>query len=139
MSETLINAAYGGIFNVPLAMVVGDDKLKMQLAPYFNKIYFIETKKSLGRYAAQFKPMKILLEEISSTTKLMLSKDKEYFEVFRFGKPVEMVVELSDTSKADMVESMPLVERIDGRKVKLVSDDYKTIFEGLLAITYICS
>ncbi|HOB16492.1 MAG TPA: M55 family metallopeptidase [Defluviitoga sp.] len=139
MSETLINAAYGGIFDVPLAMVVGDDKLKRQLTPYFNKIYYIETKKSLGRYAAQFKPMKILLEEISATTKLMLSKDKEYFEVFRFDKPIEMIVEFSDTSKADMVESMPLIERIDGRKVKLVSDDYKTIFEGLLAITYICS
>lgn len=139
MSETLINAAYGGVFDVPLAMVVGDDKLKMQLAPYFNKIYYIETKKSLGRYAAQFKPMKILLEEISSTTKLMLSKAKEYFEIFKFDKPIEMIVELSDTSKADMVESMPLIERIDGRKVKLLSDEYKMIFEALLAITYICS
>jgi D-amino peptidase len=48
-----------------------------------------------------------------------------------------MIVEFSDTLRADMVESMPLVERIDGRKIKLVHDDYKVIFEGLLAMTYI--
>jgi D-amino peptidase len=49
-----------------------------------------------------------------------------------------MIVEFSDTSKADMVESMPLTERIDGRKVKISSDNYRVIFEALLAITYIC-
>ncbi|WP_457284249.1 M55 family metallopeptidase [Petrotoga sp. DB-2] len=138
MNETLINAAYGGSFGVPLAMVVGDDKLKKQLNPYFKHLYYVETKRSLGRYSAEFKPMKQLLEEIKSTTKEMIDKNKEYFDVYTFNSPIEMIVEFSDTSKADMVESMPLTERIDGRKVKISSDNYRVIFEALLAITYIC-
>jgi D-amino peptidase len=82
--------------------------------------------------------MKQLLEEIKSTTKEMIDKNKEYFDVYTFNSPIEMIVEFSDTSKADMVESMPLTERIDGRKVKISSDNYRVIFEALLAITYIC-
>ncbi|KUK80013.1 MAG: Peptidase M55 D-aminopeptidase [Petrotoga mobilis] len=138
MNETLINAAYGGSFGVPLAMVVGDDKLKKKLNPYFKHLYYVETKSSLGRYSAEFKPMKQLLEEIKSTTKEMIDKNKEYFDVYTFNSPIEMIVEFSDTSKADMVESMPLTERIDGRKVKISNDNYRVIFEALLAITYIC-
>lgn len=139
MNETLINAAYGGVYGVPLAMVVGDDKLKGQLRKHFKTLYYVETKRSLGRYAAEFKPMSILLEEIKNTTKEMISNRKENFDIFKFTSPIEMIIELSDTAKADMVESMPLVERIDGRKIRLKSNDYKVIFEGLLAITYICS
>ncbi|KAF2956284.1 M55 family metallopeptidase [Marinitoga sp. 38H-ov] len=137
MNETLINAAFGGLFNVPLAMVVGDDKLEKQLNGYFNNLIYVSTKESLGRYSARFKPMKKLLEEIEDATQVMLNYRKEDFTVFNFEKPIEMIVELSDTAKADMVESMPLVERIDGRKIKLVHEDYKIVFEGLLAITYI--
>ncbi|KLO21096.1 hypothetical protein X275_10030 [Marinitoga sp. 1197] len=48
-----------------------------------------------------------------------------------------MIVEFADTLRTDMVESMPLVERIDGRKVKLIHNDYNVVFEGLLAMTYI--
>lgn len=138
MNETLINAAYAGIFDVPLTLVVGDDKLKKQLNPYFKTLYYVETKRSLGRYSAEHKPMKLLLEEIKNTTENMLSKGKEQFDVFKFNSPVEMKIEFSDTSKADMVESMPLVERLDGRRVRITNTDYKVIFEALLAMTYIC-
>ncbi|WGS64940.1 M55 family metallopeptidase [Marinitoga aeolica] len=137
MNETLINAAFGGLFNVPLAMVIGDDKLKKQLNGYFNNLIYVSTKESIGRFSAKFKPMKKLLEEIENATQVMLNYKKEDFTIFTFEKPIEMIVEFSDTLRADMVESMPLVERIDGRKVKLVHDDYKVVFEGLLAMTYI--
>ncbi|NUU96573.1 peptidase M55 [Marinitoga sp. 1135] len=137
VNETLINAAYGSLYNVPLAMVVGDDKLGEELKEHYNKLVYVSTKESLGRFSAKFKPMKKLIEEIKNATRKMLSMKKEDFELFKFESPVEMIVEFSDTLRADMVESMPLVERIDGRKVKLVSEDYSTIFEGLLAMTYI--
>ncbi|WP_129410063.1 M55 family metallopeptidase [Marinitoga lauensis] len=137
MNETLINAAFGGLYNVPLAMVVGDDKLEKQLNGYFNNLVYVKTKNSIGRFSAKFKPMRTLLNEIEDAAIKMLNLKKEDLTILKFKKPIEMIVEFSDTLRADMVESMPLVERIDGRKVKLIHEDYKVIFEGLLAMTYI--
>lgn len=137
MNETLINAAFGGVFNIPLAMVVGDDKLRKQINGYFNNLIYVSTKESLGKFSAKFKSFGLLLEEIEEATFKMLNMKNKDFSVFKFEKPVEMIVEFSDTLRADMVESIPLVERIDGRKIRLVHEDYKVIFEGLLAMTYI--
>ncbi|GAB6189826.1 M55 family metallopeptidase [Marinitoga arctica] len=137
MNETLINAAFGGLYNVPLAMVVGDDKLENQLNGYFKNLVYVTTKESLGRFSAKFKPMGLLLNEIEDRTKEMLELKKDEFSIFKFESPIEMIVEFTDTLRTDMVESMPLVERIDGRKVKLVHNDYNVVFEGLLAMTYI--
>ncbi|MBO8161519.1 MAG: M55 family metallopeptidase [Thermosipho sp. (in: Bacteria)] len=138
MNEAIINAAYAGMFNVPVSLIIGDDKLKNELK-MFKNIYYVETKQSLGRYSAKFKPMKTLLEEIEKTTKEMITKPKEFFEVFKFTPPIELVIELSDTSRADLAEMIPLTQRIDGRKIKVIHSDYQVIFDTILTVAYLCS
>ncbi|ODN29887.1 peptidase M55 [Fervidobacterium thailandense] len=139
MNEALINAGYAGIFNVPVAMLVGDDKVVAQTKVYLPDAVYVETKRSIGRHSAVMKPRKVLLEEIKSAAERVKSSVREDFKVFKFQSPVELVVEFSDTLRADLVSSMPLVERIDGRKVRLVHEDYAVVFEALLAMTYICA
>ncbi|MGC8955827.1 MAG: M55 family metallopeptidase [Fervidobacterium sp.] len=139
MNEALINAAFGGLFNVPVGCIIGDDKLIEQTMPYIPKALYLKTKTSIGRHSAIMKPMKRLLDELEDIAKRLVNMQKADFDVFTFDKPVEMVVEFSDTLRADLVSSMPLVERIDGRKIRLVHEDYKVIFEALLTMTYICT
>jgi len=137
VNEALINAAFAGLFNVPISMVIGDDKLKNELKAFKN-LFYVETKTSLGRYSAKLKPMKTLLEEIELKAKEMISKPKNIFSVFKFEPPIELIVELSDTSRADLVEILPLTERIDGRKIKVVHSDYQVIFDTILSIAFLC-
>jgi len=139
MNEALINAAFSGLYNVPVACIVGDDKVIEQTKKHLPKALYISTKKSVGRHSAIMKPLPILLKELEETAKSLSKKSKDDFEIFTFDKPVELIVELSDTLRADLVASMPLIERLDGRRVRLVHEDYKVVFEALLAITYICA
>ncbi|MEJ5257005.1 MAG: M55 family metallopeptidase [Fervidobacterium sp.] len=139
MNEALINAAYAGLYGVPVGCIVGDDKVVEQTKPLLNKTIYIQTKTSIGRHSAIMKPMKNLLQEIEETAKVLSKKERSNFEIFTFKSPVEMLVEFSDTLRADLVSSMPLVERLDGRRVRIMNDDYKVIFEALLAMTYICA
>lgn len=139
MNEALINAAFGGLFNVPVGCVIGDDKVVVQTKKHIPNAVYVSTKTSVGRHSAIMKSMKELLNEIENAGKTLIQREKNSFNIFTFSKPVEMIVEFSDTLRADLVSSMPLVERLDGRKVKIVHEDYKVIFEALLAMTYICT
>lgn len=138
MNEALINAAFGGLFNVPVGCVIGDDKVVAQTKKHIPNAVYVSTKTSVGRHSAIMKSMKELLNEIENAGKTLIQREKNSFNIFTFSNPVEMVVEFSDTLRADLVSSMPLVERLDGRRVKIVHEDYKVIFEALLAMTYIC-
>jgi len=138
MNEALINAGYAGIFDVPVAMLVGDDKAVWQTKAHIPNAVYVETKRAIGRHSAVMKPRRSLLEEIKQAAQNVKNSVRENFRVFKFNPPVELVVEFSDTLRADLVSSMPLVERIDGRKVRLVHERYDVIFEALLAMTYIC-
>ncbi|SHH38173.1 M55 family metallopeptidase [Thermosipho atlanticus] len=137
VNEAIINAAFAGLYNVPISMVIGDDKLKDELT-FFKNLYYVETKVSLGRFSAKFKPMKLLLKEIEAKTREMISKPRNFFESFKFKSPIELIIELSDTSRADLVEMLPLTERLDGRKIKVVHSDYQVIFDTILSVAFIC-
>lgn len=139
MNEALINAAFGGLYNVPVGCLVGDDKAVIQTKEYIPNALYVTTKKSVGRHSAIMRPFNELLTELEKNAKALIEMEKTNFTVFKFAKPVELVVEFTDTLRADLVSSMPLVERIDGRKVRIVHDNYDVIFEALLAMTYICT
>lgn len=139
MNEALINAAFGSLYNVPVGCIVGDDKVVQQTKKYIPKALYSVTKESIGRHSAVMRPMKDLITELEENAKALIQREKSEFDIFSFKKPIEMIVEFSDTLRADLVSSMPLVERLDGRKVRIIHEDYKVIFEALLAMTYICA
>lgn len=139
VNEALINAAFAGVYNVPIACVVGDDKVVHQTRAYIPKALYLSTKQSIARHSAVMKPMSVVIKELKDVAKALSQSSKDVFDVFKFESPVEMVVEFSDTLRTDLVSSMPLVERIDGRKVRIVNDDYKVVFEALRAMIYICA
>ncbi len=139
MNEALINSAFAGLYDVPIACIVGDDKVVEQTRVRIPNALYVSTKESIGRHSAVMKPMKTVSKELEEVSKKLSESPKETFDVFKFEKPIEMIVEFSDTVRTDLVSSMPLVQRIDGRKVKIVHEDYEVIFEALLAMTYICA
>ncbi len=138
MNEALINAAFAAHHGVPVCLVVGDEALGEELKNEFNgRWLFVSTKTGLGRYAAIMKPKKQLFEEIKSAAAQALEIPRNELPLFKFERPVELKIELKDTVYADLAELIPGVERIDGRTVRFVHDDYSVVFNAIMAIVYV--
>ncbi len=139
MNEALINAAYAGYLGVPLAMVVGDEALKKELEEFLDKVEYVSTKEGLGRFSARFYSKKRVKEEIERAVKRMMQKPREDLWVYRFEPPIELKVETNKTEFADALEMIPGTERLDGRTLKFIHDDYAVVFDTLLLMATIGS
>jgi D-amino peptidase len=136
MNESLINAAYAGLFNVPVGLIIGDDALYNQLMKKdaLPWVKYVITKYSLSRFAVKNKPLNILRNETINTVKETLNSDVNQFSVYKFNRPVTLRIELQSSSMADVAELMPDVKRLDGVTVELTHDDYAEIFDAIDAI-----
>ncbi len=139
MNEALINAAYAGHLGVPIAMIVGDEALKREMEDFLDKIVYVSTKEGLGRFSSKFYSKKKIKREIQEGVRRAMKKDRSELRIYRFEPPVELKVETNKTEFADALELIPGVERIDGRTLKFVHDDYSVVFDALLLMATIGS
>lgn len=138
MNEALINAAFAGYHGVPICLVIGDHALVEELKEEFRGSWLsVETKRGLGRYAAIMKPKRQLFEEIKSAASQAVKIPRDELAFFKFDAPIELKVELKDTVYADQAELIPGVERIDGRTVRFVHEDYSVVFNAIMAMVYV--
>ena len=139
MNEALINAAYAGYLGVPVAMIVGDEALKKEMEEFLDKIVYVSTKEGIGRFSARFYSKKKIKREIQEGARSALKKPREELRIYRFEPPIELKVEVSRTEFADALEMIPGVERLDGRTLKFIHDDYAAVFDTLLLMAAIGS
>ncbi len=139
MNEALINAAYAGYLDVPVAMIVGDAALREEMKEFLDRVVFVTTKEGLGRFSARFVSKKKLEMDIRSGTSEAMRRKREDLRIYRFEPPVELKVETSRTEFADALEMIPGVERLNGRVLKFIHDDYVVVFDTLLIMATIGS
>ena len=132
MNEALINAAYAGYLGVPVAMIVGDEALKKEMVDFLDRVVFVTTKEGLGRFSSRFVSKRKLEREIKEGVRRAIRKSREDLRIYRFEPPIELKVETSRTEFADVLEMIPGVERIDGRTLKFIHDDYSVVFDTIL-------
>ncbi len=138
MNEAIINAAFAGYHKVPLALVIGDSALEKELKESLSGEYiYVVTKESTGRFSAIMRSKSTVMKEIREAARRAVQIEKNRLTLVRFTPPIEMKIELKDTSFADAVELMPKVERIDARTVVLQDNDYSVIFNAIMAIVLI--
>lgn len=64
-------------------------------------------------------------------------KKKDSIKPFIFKPPIEALVRYTNARMADAVEFMPSAERIDGKTVRFVQDDFLKAFGAIRASIYI--
>ena len=96
----------------------------------------VATKKGIGRYSAVMKSSKVLEKEIKEGVKKALEIPKESLPLYRFEPPIELVIEFLNTAFADAVEILPFVDRVDGRTIRFVHDDFSVVFDMILSIVH---
>ncbi|MCS7175963.1 M55 family metallopeptidase [Pseudothermotoga sp.] len=138
MNEALINAAFAAHHGVPVCMIVGDEALEKELkGELVGKYLFVGTKTGLGRYAAVMKPKKQLFESIRNTASQAAGIPRDELPLYKFDSPVELMIEMKDTVYADLAELIPGIERLDGRTIRFVHNEYPVVFNTIMAIVYV--
>jgi D-amino peptidase len=136
MSESLINAAYAGLYNVPVGLVIGDDALLKQLKAddAMPWVEYVVTKYSLSRFAVKNKPLIVVRNETVTAINKLLDSDISKVPVYKFDAPIKLRIELQTTSMADLLELIHDVKRIDGITVELTHNDYAEVFDTIDAM-----
>jgi len=134
MNETFINFAYAFCFLIPVSLIVGDKALKDQVMVEGGMpwVEFVVTKEALFKFAAKQRPLECVREETSKAVQKALAKDFKKLPLYGFQKPYELKIEFQTSNQADFASMIPLVERIDGRTLRFVSEDFKQIFEACI-------
>ena len=134
MNETFINSAYASCFSIPVSLIVGDKALKDQVMVEGGMpwVEFVVTKEALFKFAAKQRPLECVREETSKAVQKALAKDFKKLPLYGFQKPYELKIEFQTSNQADCASMIPLVERIDGRTLRFVSEDFKQIFEACI-------
>ncbi|MEO0102375.1 MAG: M55 family metallopeptidase [candidate division WOR-3 bacterium] len=123
ISESLLNTAIAGHFNIPLLFVAGDDKLvaevKREISPQITAVI---TKYSFSRYGALNRPLAEVVKELKEKTKLAIAR-KEKMKPFKFSSPCRLEMTFLNTAGADLASLIPDTKRISGRVVLYKAKD----------------
>ena len=136
VGETGINGAIAGHYGIPFVFVSGDKAVTLEAKALNPEVEVAAVKEGIGRTAAKCLHPAIarkLIKEKAAKGLRNLSKMKP----LRFESPVEVVVRYTNARMADAVSFMPSAERLDGKTIKFVQEDFIRGFNALRASIFI--
>lgn len=141
MNEAIINAAYAGYYNIPVGLMIGDSALEKEMNEnnIMPWVKYLSTKEGISRYSAKLRPMNVVKNESINIVKDLLDSDLNKLEVFKFEGTTTLKIEFQTTAMADVASLMPGTKRLDGRTIEFKHDDYKVLFDGLMALVTLSS
>lgn len=130
-SEAYINGLIASYYNVPVGLISGDDKLIEDCKDIFPNSEFVITKYSISRNSVKLRNIESVYNEYKSAIDRMLSKNIRPIEL-----PKEFTIEITfrRTDMADIVEILPIIERIDGNKVLFKETDFLRAFRYIRVV-----
>ena len=136
VGETAINAGIAGHYGVPLAFLAGDKATTLEGKAVNPEVEVAAVKEAVGRTAAKCLHPAVARRMIKENAAKGL-RNLGKMKLFRFETPVEVVVRYTNARMADAVEFMPSAERLDGKSIGFVQDDFIKAFGALRASIYI--
>ncbi|BDR59565.1 M55 family metallopeptidase [Xylocopilactobacillus apicola] len=138
-NETTINAAYAAEVGVPVTLIVGDSSLREQLVDdkMFSTAKFVETKKSLARYAALSYPKKKIYSDTINAVKEVLDNPAPYSKLQEVKPPYTLKIQVYNTAQADAISQLQEVKRLDGRTIEVECKSMKKLMNEIIAIVTI--
>jgi D-amino peptidase len=131
-SETLLNAAVLGMYGVPVMLVTGDRTTVAGARAHLPWIEGAVVKESIGRFAVNSMSPEAAQDLIRDAARRAIERIAEA-KPYRFATPVTMEIDFAGTQNADFAELIPGMERIGGRTLRFVHDDYAIVFKAFVA------
>lgn len=131
-SETALVAAAAAVYNAPLIMVSGDDKIVPEIQKLIDpNIVGVVVKHSLGWQSAELINPTEARKQIVAGVHAALRRYKSGAKtnVFRLQKPITLEMDLTDPLVAEALSYLPMpgLEVLNGTTVKYTSSDYLNI------------
>jgi len=136
VGETGINARIAGHFGVPLVFLAGDQATAREAKEVSPYVEVAVVKEAIGRTSAKTLHPEVARELIRETAAKALKGGVKVKPV-KVEPPVEIVVRYANARMGDAVEFMPSAERLDGKTVRFVQDDFIEAFNALRASIFI--
>ena len=133
VGEIGTDAAIAGHYGVPVVLVTGDTAACDEARNLLGNIEVVAVKEGISRYAAKCKSIEESRRLIREGAKTAMNRIPDVAP-FTFKTPVETKVIFTDPSYTDAVSSIPLINRVDGRTINFVGDDFLKAFEVLAAV-----
>jgi len=131
-SEATLNAAFAGVYGIPLLMVSGDATIVRDVRAQMPWVAGVAVKDAIGYYAADSLTPQAACDAIRAGARDAVARAAEA-EPFVFEPPIAMEIELARVECADFVELMPDFVRTGGRTVRFVAPDYPSAYRAFVA------
>lgn len=131
-----LNAAIAGWHGVPSVFVSGDAAVAEEAKSFVPDVKAAVVKWAVGRHAARCLHPKRARALIKKTVEEALT-NVDAVEAYWVKEPVEVKLRFNREQMADLAAFLPYLERLDGKTMRGVFDDYPTAFKGLRAAIYI--
>jgi D-amino peptidase len=131
-SEATLNAALLGHFGVPLLLITGDRTTVESAQGQMPWVTGAIVKESIGNFAS---------DSISPLASQALIRDAARAAIanranakpFVLKAPLTLEIDVARVEQADLIEMIPGFSRVGSRTVRLVHDDYPTVFKAFVA------
>jgi len=129
LGEIGLSAGLAGLFDVPIALVTGDEKTIAEAEGLLAGVETAEVKKGIGSYAALCLPPKRSRALIYESARKAMSRKPDW-RPFRIDGEVDLRVRFTTASGADRALRMPGVERVDGNTVRFRAGNFLEAFKA---------
>lgn len=136
--ETGLNAAIAGYYDVPVALVTGDETVTKEAKDFLGKVETVAVKKAVGRYAAQSLTPNAARKLIKEAAFKALRRINQY-KPFKIKPPVTFEIDLINTGMTENALLIPEVKQLGSRTVAYTSKDLITAFKTFQAIILLAS
>jgi len=135
-NEAMLNAAVLGLEGVPVVLITGDRACIDETTAVMPWLTGVVVKDSIGRFSTNSHSpahARELIRAGAQTALESLGELRRGVRPFTFTPPVTLEIDFNFTHNADFVDMMPGFERIGGRSVRFVHDDFRVVFKAYVA------
>ena len=117
VGEGGLNSYMAGALGVPLLMVAGDSAATIELKTLVPGVRTVSTKVAIGSSAARMLHPDVVRARLKSTITEALT-NRSSAKPLRITQPVTIRFQADQTTRADILEAIPGVKRIDGTTIE---------------------
>jgi len=136
ITEAGINALYLGAFDVPVAMVTGDDALAAELDDWLPWAETVVVKHAISYQAADSVHPALARDMIRDAARRNVERvrgEGSNLQPLTMEPPIDLRIEFTTPAQADFVAVMPGFDRIADRSVFFAADDAVMLFRALIS------
>ncbi|MCB0280555.1 MAG: M55 family metallopeptidase, partial [Calditrichaeota bacterium] len=134
MSETGINAAIAGHFNVPVIMLSGDDAIVKSATALLGPIETAEVKTAISFHSANTLTPEAANALIRDKV-LRAMKRLDSFKPYKIETPITLEVTFKNYRPSQILAYLPIVKRVDAHSISYQADDMVAISRFLTFLT----